>query len=94
MGREPTWLAAPDVDDPEIGATPVFCQIELAHDERHLPAISFSAFQALLFFARRQAARSKTRLDEESPPKTRLDVWTRRPASAIRRIFEKMRKKP
>ncbi len=41
--------------------------------ERRRLAGIFSAFQALLFFARRQAARSKTRPDEVSPPKTRLD---------------------
>ncbi len=44
--------------------------------ERRRLAGIFSAFQALLFFARRQAARSKTRLDEESPPKTRPDEAT------------------
>ncbi len=44
--------------------------------ERRRLAGIFSAFQALLFFvvsSKRQAARTKTRLDEASPPKTRLD---------------------
>ncbi len=39
--------------------------------ERRRPAGIFSAFQALFFFV------DRTRLDEVSPPKTRLDVWTR-----------------